>query len=150
EPGFAVGPRDDLTIALDADNHLRYLSWKTLGSTPKTFGDGPLDFPLSGTRQVDLRSISDVVDDITVDEASTSSASSFLLRMHVISNAMMMGSLEHLSDYIESTEGTLTGAGWSIVYDEQGSLRGASVSAHGTGTVYPSDPNAKVPPAGEP
>jgi hypothetical protein len=134
-PGFVGPPRDELTIGLGADNSLRYLSWKTLPMLPKTFGDGQGDFPLSGSRAVDLSP--DILDDYsaTVIDSPAPTSTHFLLREHVVS-------AKGQCDFIEATEGTWTGSGWSVAYSDEGKLWGATISAHGQGMLYPGDPKA--------
>jgi hypothetical protein len=142
-PGFATLPREQVTIGLGADNGLRYMSWQTMPSLPKTYGDGPHDFPLTGTRRVDLNpDYALVFDAVTVLDGPAPTATHFLLRSHYVS-------VDNQCDYIESIEGTKSGDGWAIVYSEEGSVYAASVSASAQGTVYESDPNATAAPAGQ-
>jgi len=121
-PGFVGPPRDEMTIGLGPDNGLRYLSWKTLPMLPKTFGDATSDFPLSGSRSVDLSP------DITYDYTATvanpvaPTADHFVLAEHVVS-------VEGQCDYVEATEGNQTGTGWSVTYSDQGKLYGAAIAA---------------------
>jgi hypothetical protein len=137
-PGFVGPPRDELTVGLGADNSLRYLSWKTLPMLPKTFGDGKGDFPLSGSRAVDLSP--DILDDYTatVIESPAPTSTHFLVREHIVSSSGQC-------DFIEATEGTWTGSGWSVTYSDEGKLWGATISAHGQGMLYPGDPKAAAP-----
>jgi hypothetical protein len=132
-PGFVGPPRDSLTIALDAENHLRYLSWKTLPHIPKRFGDDPTDFPLTRTKRVEVNP--NVILDATVEEAPEPTASHFLFRMRNVST-------DGLSDYVESIEGTRSGDGWSVVYSKQGTYFGPVIDAHAAGTLYAGDPGA--------
>jgi hypothetical protein len=141
-PGFVGPPRDEMTVGLGPDNSLRYQSWKTLPALPKTFGDGKGDFPLSGSRSVDLSPDIDLDYTATAVDSPTPTANHFLLREHVVS-------VEGQCDYLESTEGTWTGTGWSIVYSDEGKLYGASIAAHAQGTLYPGDPNAPTPTPGQ-
>ncbi len=142
-PGFATGPQDQLTIGLDADNRLRYLKWLTFPSVQKTYGEDAGDFPLSGTRAVDLNpNFGLVFDEVTVLDSPAPSATHFLLRSHYVSTA-------NLYDFVESIEGTKSGDGWGIVYSEQGTFAGVAIAGTGTGTVYPRDPNAEVAAAGQ-
>jgi hypothetical protein len=136
-PGFYVPPRDVLTLALDADNHLRYRKWKTLASFPQTFGDAAHEFPVSGTKQVDTHPDYNSIFDVTV-EASESTSTHFLHRMHVVST-------DGLSDYVESTEGTRAGDGWMVVYSEKGKYFGAQINANASGVLYAGDPSAPAP-----
>jgi hypothetical protein len=53
------------------------------------------------------------------------------------------------SDYVESTEGTLSGAGWAITYSQIGTFDGVAMNATATGTIYAGDPNAPAPVAGQ-
>jgi len=141
-PGFVGPPRDELTVGLGLDNSVRYLSWKTLPMLPKTYGDAPSDFPLSGSRSVDLTpSISDDYTATALDSAA--SANHFLLREHVVTS-------QGLNDYVESIEGTPSGNGWSVVYSLEGKLHGSSINAHGQGVIYAGDPKASSPVAGQP
>ena len=137
-PGFVGPPRDEMTIGLGADNSLRYLSWKTLPMLPKTFGDGKGDFPLSGSRAVDLSP--DIADDYTamVVDSPAPTSTHFLLRLRIVS-------AKGQCDFIEATEGTWTGSGWSVAYSDEGKLWGATISAHGQGMLYSGDPNAAAP-----
>ena len=141
-PGFAGPPRDEMTIGLGPDNSLRYASWKTLPMLPKTFGDAASDFPLSGSRSVDLSP--DITNDYTatVLDAPVPTATHFLLRYHVVS-------VQGQCDYIESTEGTWTGSGWSVVYTDDGKLYGSTIAARAQGTLFPGDPSAPVPAPGQ-
>jgi hypothetical protein len=141
-PGFVGPPRDEMTIGLGPDNSMRYLSWKTLPMLPKTFGDAKGDFPLSGSRGVDLRPDIDLDYTATAVDSSAPTATHFLLREHVASVAGQC-------DYIESTEGTMTGSGWSVVYSDEGKLYGSTIAAHAQGMLFPGDPNAPIPIAGQ-
>jgi hypothetical protein len=134
-PGFHVAPRDVLTIALDADKRLRYQSWKNLASFPKTYGDAPHEFPLTGTKQVDTHPDYNAIFQVTVEEAPEPTSSHFLLRSRNVST-------DGRSDYVESTEGTRVGDGWMVVYTEKGTFFGAGINAHGTGVLYAGDPTA--------
>jgi hypothetical protein len=140
-PGFVGPPRDELTIGLGADHSLRYLSWKTLPTLPKTFGDAKGDFPLSGSRAVNL-SPSIVADyTATVLDSPAPTSTHFLLREHIVSSDQC--------DFIEATEGTWTGSGWLVTYSDEGKLWAAAISAHGQGVLYPGDPKAAAPTAGQ-
>ncbi len=141
-PGFVGPPRDEMTIGLGPDNSLRYLSFKTLPMLPKTFGDGNGEFPLSGSRAVDLRPDIDLDYTATAVDSPVPTATHFLLREHVVSVAGQC-------DYIESTEGTSTGSGWSVVYSDEGTLYGATIAAQAQGMLFPDDPNAPIPTAGQ-
>jgi hypothetical protein len=141
-PGFYSPPDNALTIALDAENHLRYLSWREFSAFPKTFGDGPTDFPLRGTKTVDLRHDYTYVYQGTVDEASVSDASHWLFRMRTESS-------EGQSDYVEGVEGTRAGDGWAVKYTEKGTYFGAEIDARGEGTLYAGDPKASAPAVGQ-
>lgn len=143
-PGFAVGPRDQLTIGLDDDNNPRYLKWLTFPSVQKTYGDREHDFPLSGTRAVDLNpDFGLVFDQVTVLDSPAPTASHFLLRSRYVSTA-------NKYDFIESVEGTKSGDDWAIAYSEDGALAGAAIMGTGTGTVYARDPNATAAAPGQP
>jgi hypothetical protein len=146
-PGFATSPQDQLTIGLGSDNGLRYMSWQTMpaGGLPKTYGDGPQDFPLSGTRRVDLNpaGYALVFDQVTVLDSPAPTATHFLLKSRYVS-------IDNKCDFVESIEGTRVADGWSIVYSQEGTLFIASVSASAHGMVYPRDPNAVAAPAGQP
>ena len=141
-PGFVGPPRDEMTIGLGPNNSLGYLSWKTLPMLPKTFGDATSDFPLSGSRSVDLSP------DITLDYAATvadpvaPTADHFVLSEHVVS-------VKGQCDYVEATEGNKAGTGWSVTYSDQGKLYGATITANAQGVLFPGDPSAPVPTAGQ-
>jgi len=141
-PGFVGPPRDEMTIGIGPDNSLRYLSWKTLPMLPKTFGESAHEFPLSGSRSVDLTPEFTDKYTATVLDASAPNASHFLLREHVVTD-------NGYWDYIESAQGTKTPDGWSVVYADEGKIQGTTISAHGQGMLYPGDPNAVAPAAGE-
>jgi hypothetical protein len=141
-PGFVGPPRDEMTIVAGQDNSLLYLSWKTLPMLPKTFGDAASDFPLSGSRAVDLRPDINLDYNATAVDAPAPTASHFLLREHVVS-------VQGQCDYVEATEGNQAGAGWSVVYSDDGKLYGATIAAHAQGTLFPGDPNAASPAAGQ-
>lgn len=141
-PGFVGPPRDEMTIGLGPDNSLRYASWKTLPMLPKTFGDAVNDFPLSGSRSVDLSPDITLDYTATVLDAPVPTSTHFLLRYHVVSK-------QGQCDYIESTEGTWTGSGWSVVYTDDGTLYGATIAAHAQGTLFQGDPTASAPTAGQ-
>jgi hypothetical protein len=110
---------------------------------PKTFGDGAGDFPLSGSRAVDLRP--DINDDYTatITDAPAPTPTHFWLRYRVVSRSGQC-------DFVESTEGTRSGSGWSVTYGDEGTLWGAAISAHGQGMLYPGVPNAPTPAPGQP
>jgi len=141
-PGFVGPPRDEMTIGLGPDNSLLYLSWKTLPMLPKTFGVSPNDFPPSGARAVDLRPDINLDYNATAVDAPAPTASHFLLREHVVS-------VQGQCDYVEATEGNHSGAGWSVAYSDEGKLYGATIAAHAQGILFPGDPNAAVPVAGQ-
>jgi hypothetical protein len=142
-PGFVGPPRDTLTLALDADNNLRYLSWKTLPMLPKTYGDGPTDFPLSGTRQVDLRPDYGLVfDEVSVIDSPAPTPTHFLLRTRLVSTASKC-------DFVEATEGERVVDGWAVTYTEEGTLYGASISAHASGALFAGDPTASAAASGQ-
>jgi hypothetical protein len=126
-PGFAGPPRDELTLALDANYHPRYLSWKTLPAFPKTFGDAEGEFPLTGSRHVAPIGYG-VAFQATVLDAPQPTADHFLLRTQLVSD-------DGISDYIESVEGWTRAGGWDIRYTERGLYFGASIDAIGTGLV---------------
>jgi hypothetical protein len=140
-PGFVGPPRDRMTIGLGPDNSLRYVSWKTLPMLPKSFGDADSDYPVSGSRTVVPLAISPTYT-ATVLDSSIATPDHFLLRYHVLDEG---GSC----DYIESTEGTRNGNGWSVVYSLEGKLLGAAMDAHAQGTLFPGDPDASVPEPGQ-
>ncbi len=143
-PGFATLPQDMLTIGLGPDNGLRYMAWQTMPAQPKTYGDGPHDFPLTGSRQVDLSPDQTVVyDQVTVLDSPAPTATHFLLSSHYVSTGSQC-------DYVESIEGTAAGDGWAIVYSAQGILYAAHFSSSAQGTIYQRDPTATVAPAGQP
>ena len=142
-PGFATPPTDSLTIGLDSGNGLRFMKWQTLPGLQKTYGDGPHDFPLAGSRSVDLHpDYALVFDEVTVLDAPAPPAKHFLLRSHYVSTG-------NQCDFVESIEGTRSGDGWATVYSEEGTLFGASIAAKATGTVYPHDPGARVAALGQ-
>jgi hypothetical protein len=142
-PGFVVPPKDQLTIGLGPDNSLRYIKWQTLPGLQKTYGDGVRDFPLSGTRAVDLNpDYALVFDEVTVLDSPAPTATHFLLRSHYVSTP-------NQCDFVESIEGTRSGDSWAIVYSEQGTLFAAGIAANATGSVYPRDPSAKVAALGQ-
>jgi hypothetical protein len=144
-PGIAIPPKDQLTIGLGPDNSLRYLGWQTVPGLPKTYGDGANDFPLSGTRAVDLKPGNAVVfDEVTALDSPAPTATHFLLRSHYVSSGSNC-------DFIESVEGTRSKDGWAIVYGEQGTLFAASITVNAVGTVYPRDePSNRVATLGQP
>ncbi|MEY4578048.1 MAG: hypothetical protein RL701_2751 [Pseudomonadota bacterium] len=139
-PGFAVPARDTLTIALAADNQVRYLSWKSLVSLPKVFGDGPQEFPLAGTRNIDLHPEFNSSYDVTVEDNPKPTVSHFLFGIRVVSDAR---SDDKGSDYRERIEGTRVRDGdpWDVVYTEKGRFRSAKVDARGDARLYTRDPN---------
>lgn len=138
-PGFVGPPRDEMTIGLGPDNSLEYVSWKELPMMPKSFGDADGYFPKSGSRTFVWPS-NRYEYTATVLDSPAATPDHFLLRYRVISEAGQC-------DYIEATEGTRSGSGWSVVYTQEGKLFGAAISAHGQGTLFAGDPNAPAPAA---
>jgi hypothetical protein len=135
-PGFAGPPRDELTLALDADNLPRYLSWNTLPSFTKTFGDAADEFPLSGTKRV-TPSNSSAVFEATVLDAAPATSDHFLLRTQLVSE-------DGLSNYVEQVEGWANAGGWDVHYTEQGAYFGASLDAEGVGFVATGDQGTPI------
>lgn len=140
-PGFVGPPRDVLTLALDANNHPRYLSWRTLPSFPKVFGDADGEFPLSGSKRVAPEGYS-VVFQATVLEAPEPTADHFLIRMQLVSE-------DGITDYVESIEGTARQGGWDVVYREHGRYFGATIDAHAGGLLTTREPNVEPVPQNE-
>jgi hypothetical protein len=143
-PGFVGPPADTLTVSLDESGGLRFLSFKTLPMFTKTFGDGPDQYPLAGTKHVTAGDGSgtgyDV--DVTVLENPPPTGEHFLLSYHVVSSED--------DDFVESTEGTLSAGGWVIKYSLVGSNEGAPMNAQANGTIYAGDPSASMPAPGQP
>jgi hypothetical protein len=133
-PGFVGPPADTLTVSLD-ESGLRYLSFKTLPMIPKSFGDGPDEYPLAGTKHVTLSPASGIPYDVTVLENPAPTGDHFLLSYHVVNT-------DNQYDYVESTEGTRSAAGWAITYSLTGTIDGAAIDAHATGTIYAGDASA--------
>jgi hypothetical protein len=141
-PGFAGTPSDALTISLDGSGQLHYLSFATFPMLTKTFGDAPDQYPVSGTKDVAAGESCGYPGTVTVLENPTPTSSHFLLSYHVVIP-------QFSSDYVESTEGKLSGNGWLITYSQTGTFDGVSMAATATGTIYAGDPNAPAPMAGQ-
>lgn len=141
-PGFAGTPTDGLTISLDGNGELHYLSFNTFPMLTKTFGDGSDQYPVSGTKDVAPGESCGCPQEVTVLENPAPTSSHFLLSYHVVST-------QFSSDYVESTEGTLSGGGWAVTYSEIGTFDGVAMNATATGTLYAGDPNAPAPVAGQ-
>lgn len=143
-PGFYGPPVDVLTISLDDNSGgLRYLSFAKLPMLPKVFGDGPGEYPLTGTANV-IDPESDVPGgyDVTVLDSPAPTSDHFLLSYRVVNSP-------YAYDYVESTEGTSSGAGWAITYSLTGTLDGANIDAQASGTIYAGDPTAPTPAPGQ-
>jgi hypothetical protein len=140
--GFAGTPSDTLTISLDETGELHYLGFKTFPMLTKTFGDAPDQYPVAGTKDVAAGEPSGYPETVTVLENPTPTSSHFLLSYHVVIP-------QFSSDFVESTEGTLSGNGWAITYSEIGTFDGVAMNATATGTIYAGDPNAPAPVAGQ-
>jgi hypothetical protein len=141
-PGFAVPPSDMLTVSVDASGGLRYVSFQKFLIVDKAFGDAPDEFPLTGTKHV-ANGGNGGDGDVTVLDNPAPTGDHFLLSYHVVNT-------DSEDDYIESTEGTLAPVGWTITYWMTGTVEGAAIDANANGTVYPGDPNAPTPVAGQP
>ncbi|HKP55113.1 MAG TPA: hypothetical protein VJV78_00250 [Polyangiales bacterium] len=141
-PGKAGDGRDTFTIALDEDNTLRYLSWKTLPHFPKTFGDAKNAFPVAGSKQVDTHPDYLSVFDVTVEGSPTFTATRFELSMRVVGTDPY---IDGITDYVESTSGERNGQGWDVSYSAHGKFRSAVHDVDARGTLYTGDPNAPAP-----
>jgi hypothetical protein len=142
-PGFAGDGTDVLTISLDGSGNLHYLSFKTLPMIFKTFGDGVDEYPLSGTKHVEPGPSAGFAVDVTVLENPPPTSNHFLLSYHVVNT-------QEDYDYIESTEGNLSGAGWAVTYSQVGTFDGVAMNANASGTLYAGDPSVTAPDAGQP
>jgi len=141
-PGFAGTPSDGLTISLDGNGELHYLSFATFPMLIKTFGDGPDQYPIAGTKDVAAGESCGYPQTVTVLDNPAPTSSHFLLSYHVVIP-------QFSSDFVESTEGTFSGGGWAITYSEIGTFDGVAMNATATGTIYAGDPNAPAPMAGQ-
>ena len=141
-PGKAGDGRDTFTIALDEDNTLRYLSWKTLPCFPKTFGDAKNAFPVAGSKQVDTHPEYLSVFDVRVEGTPMFTATRFELSMRVVGTDPY---IDGITDYVESTSGERSGQGWDVSYSAHGKFRSAVHDVDARGTLYTGDPNAPAP-----
>jgi len=144
-PGFAGPPADRLIISLDGNGELHYLSWDKLPMTEKVFGSGPDEYPLSGTKTL-TEEDNGYQFQVNVLENPAPTSDHFLLSYHVVGGPVN----DYDYDYVETTEGTRSGAGWAVTYSMNGTWWGAAINANGSGTLYAGDPNAPAPVDGQP
>lgn len=141
-PGFAGEGTNLLTLSLDGQGRLRYRAFRVGFGFDETFGDQPGDFPLAGTKHVELGNPGY---DVTVEDTSPATALHFATHLHVVGGPVPVTDLIETLDGVRATEND----GWQITYALVGRLWSSSIDMHATGVVYAGGPPVAAPAPGQ-
>jgi hypothetical protein len=130
-PGLHWGPTDRFTIAFNADGSVASMQFASRALPPHTFGSGPEDFPLQGTRDAPLTPGSIYTTEVTVEVAAFA-RDRFHLRYHVVGTGATPS-----TDYVEDVSGQLVDGSLDVTYSATGTLLILPITATASGQLQP-------------
>lgn len=128
-PGINWGPLDRLTLKFAADGTLAALQFQSNIPPPHTFGSGPMDLPLQGTRDAPLTPGSLYPVRVTVDTAEFGRD-----RFHLSYRVVGIGETPG-TDYVVELRGQLDGDILDVQYAATGKLLIVTLGARGAGEL---------------
>ena len=128
-PGLAWGPFDALTLGFADDGTLSALQFAGSVLPPHTFGSGPDDYPLEGSRQAPLTAGSSFTVQVTVNAANFASDDlDFSYRITGVGDSPD-------TDYVEETKGQLQNGVLHVSYSATGTYLIVPIAATASGDL---------------